>query len=93
MLISWADFRKDVRPEDIRSVLSAPLWFNTNLRDEKNLYVHNWDNSEIKTIGDLLDNTGNFYTFDRLKEIYRVRGPFLTMKISYAKYQMSGKIQ
>ena len=44
---------------------------------EKNLYVHNWDNRGIKTIGDLLDNNGNSYTFDRLKEIYRVRGTFL----------------
>ena len=44
---------------------------------EKNLYVHNWDNRGIKTIGDLLDNNGNFYTFDRLKEINRVRGTFL----------------
>ena len=44
---------------------------------EKNLYVHNWDNRGIKTIGDPLDNNGNFYTFGRLKEIYRVRGTFL----------------
>ena len=77
VLISWADFCKEVKPEDIKSVLSAPLWFNTNLRNGKNLYVHNWDNRGIKTIGDLLDNNGNFYTFDRLKEIYRVRGTFL----------------
>ena len=67
VLISWADFCKEVKPEDIKSVLRAPLWFNTNLRNGKNLYVHNWDNRGIKTIGDLLDNNGNFYTFDRLK--------------------------
>ena len=30
----------------------------------------------IKTIGDILDNNGNFYTFDALKEIYGVRGTF-----------------
>ena len=30
----------------------------------------------MKTIGDDLDNNGNFYTFDALKEIYGVRGTF-----------------
>ena len=37
VLISWADFCKEVKPEDIKSVLSAPLWLNTNLRNGKKL--------------------------------------------------------
>ena len=39
--------------------------------------MKNWDNKGIKTIGDIADNNGNFYTFDTLKEIYGVRGTFL----------------
>ena len=42
-----------------------------------NLYVNNWYSKGIKTIGDILDENGNFYTFDQLKELYRVRGTFL----------------
>ena len=61
----------------IKSILSAPLWFNSHIRNGNNLYVKNWDNKGIKTIGDVLDNNGNFYTFDTLKEIYGVRGTFL----------------
>ena len=30
-----------------------------------------------KNIGEILDDNGYFYTCDRLKEIYRVRGSFL----------------
>ena len=39
--------------------------------------MNNWYSKGIKTIGDILDDNGNFYTFDRLKEIYRVRDTFL----------------
>ena len=53
---------------------------------------YDWDSKGIKTIGGILDKNGNFYTFDRLNEIYGVRGTFLTMKTFYTKYQMSGKI-
>ena len=77
VLISWADFCREVKPEEIKSILSAPLWFNSHLGNGNNLYVKNWDNKVIKTIGDILDNNGNFYTFDTLKEIYGVRGTFL----------------
>ena len=43
VLISWAYFCKEVRSEEIKSVLSAPLWFNTYLGNGKNLQnVNNW---------------------------------------------------
>ena len=61
ILISWADFIKGVKLEEIKYVLSSPLWFNTHLRN--NLYANNWDSKRLKTIGDILDNNGNFYTF------------------------------
>ena len=43
VLISWAEFCKEVKSEEIKSVISAPLWFNTHLRNGKNLYAKNWD--------------------------------------------------
>ena len=42
--------------------------------------MNNWYSKGIKTIGDILDDNGNFYTFDQLKEIYRVKGTFLNYK-------------
>ena len=66
-----------MKSEEIKSIHSSPLCFNTHLRNGHNLYVNNWYNKGIKTIGDILDDNGNFYTFDQLKEIYRVRGTFL----------------
>ena len=77
VLISWADFCREVKSEEIKSVLSSPLWFNTHLRNGNNLYVKTGIIKGIKTIGYILDNKGNFYTFDALKEIYGVRGTFL----------------
>ena len=74
ILISWTDFCKEVKSEEIKSVLSLPLWFNTHLGNGNNLYVNNWYSKGIKTIGAILDDNGNFYTFDRLKEVYRVKG-------------------
>ena len=47
--------------------------------------MKNWDNKGIKTIGDILNNNGNFYTFDALKEIYGVRGTFLNYENIYHK--------
>ena len=35
-----------------------------------------WDSKGITT-GDILENNSNFFTFDRLKEIYGVKGTFL----------------
>ena len=69
ILISWADFCKEVKSEEIKSILSSPLWFNTHLRNGHSLYVNNWYSKGIKTLGDILDDNGNFYTFDQLKEI------------------------
>ena len=39
VLISWADFCREVKSQEIKSVLSSPLWFNTHLRNGNNLYV------------------------------------------------------
>ena len=75
ILISWADFCKEVKSEEIKSVLSSPLWLNTHLRNK--MYENNCYSKGIITIGCILDDNGNFFTFDRLKEIYRVRGTFL----------------
>ena len=52
------------------------LWFKC-WSSGNNLHVNNWDSKGIKTIEDLLDNNGNFSTFNiRLKEIYGVWGTF-----------------
>ena len=69
ILISWADFCKKVKSEEIKYVLSSPLWFNTHLRKGNNLYVNICYSKGIKTIGEILDDNGYFYTCDRLKEI------------------------
>ena len=39
--------------------------------------MNNWFSKGIITIGDILDGNGNFYTFERLKEIFRVKGTLL----------------
>ena len=49
ILISWADFCKEVKAEKIKSVLSSPLWFSTHLRNGNNLYANNWYSKGIKT--------------------------------------------
>ena len=64
-----------MKSEEIKSVLSSPLWLNTHLRNK--MYENNCYSKGIITIGCILDDNGNFYTFDRLKEIYKVRGTFL----------------
>ena len=50
---------------------------NTYLKSGNNLYVKNWDSKGTKTIGDILGNNGNLFTFDTLKELYGVRCTFL----------------
>ena len=39
--------------------------------------MNNLDSKETKAKGDTADINNNFYTFDRLEEIYGVRGTFL----------------
>ena len=48
IMISWADFCKGVKSEEIKSVLCSHIWFNTHLRNGNNLYVNNWYSKEIK---------------------------------------------
>ena len=62
ILISWTDFCKEVKSEEIKSVLSLPLWFNSHLKNGNNLYLNNWYSKGIKTVGAILDDNGNFYT-------------------------------
>ena len=37
VVISWADLCKEVKSEEIKPVLSAPLWYNTQLRNGNNM--------------------------------------------------------
>ena len=53
--------------------------------------MNNWYCKGIKTIGDILDTNGNFYTFDRLKEIYEARVTFLNYENILHKIQKEWK--
>ena len=47
ILICWADFCKEVKSEEIKSVLKSPLLFNKHLRNGNTLYVNNWYSKRI----------------------------------------------
>ena len=72
----WSDFGKVVRIENIKQILDSPLWLNGNIGSGK-LYIKDWYEKGIKSVYDLIDANGNWYEFNRLKEIYKIRGTVL----------------
>ena len=50
-------------------LLSEPLWFNPRLSKET-LYFPKWYRKGIVTIADVLDNSGNFLSVEKVKELY-----------------------
>lgn len=93
VLLSWANFCKKLKIETINSILYSPLWFNTNFINGKNLYINDWYNKGVRNINDILDENGNFYDFDILKERYGIRGTFLNYETLIHKIPNEWKTQ
>ena len=57
----------------LESVLYTPIWLNTSSK----LFYPNWFKASIHNVIDLLDNNGNFTSFEDLKRCYGISGTFL----------------
>ena len=68
----WSDFGKVVRIENIKQILDSPIWLNGNIGSGK-LYIKDWYEKGIKSVYDLIDANGNWYEFNWLKEIHKIR--------------------
>lgn len=76
-LAAWADFCKCYNTENIQFILYSPIWYNSNFKNGQNLYINDWFKKGVKTICDLLNETGEFYKFEEFKQIFGIRGTIL----------------
>ena len=72
----WAEFCRIVPVEDINQIIESPLWFNDNIGRGK-IFFKNWHDKGIRTISDILSQTGDIYTLEQLKANYSIKGTFL----------------
>ena len=73
----WSSL-SDVSPAAPEQILSQPIWYNNNMKiDKKHIYYKNWFMKGIIYINDLIDETGNFKTLDKIKEEFDINCNFL----------------
>ena len=70
-------FCKTVLIETVEDMLCSPNWFNSKFNQGQNLFIKEWYDKRIRNIVDLLDNEGNFYQYNDLKNKYNINGTFL----------------
>ena len=80
-MVKWQEFCNNVKTETTREILDASLWYNNNLRNGSNYCKYDWYRKGIRQVSDLLDEHGNFYDFDYLKDNCGVRGDFLRSSV------------
>lgn len=88
----WSEFCDFVNVETIYQILDSPLWYNRNLMQGTNYFIKNWFEKGIRRISDLLDQNGNFYTFEMFKALYDVAGTFLDYRRLIAKIPEQWKV-
>jgi uncharacterized protein YnzC (UPF0291/DUF896 family) len=76
VLEGWNLFCKKLKFNDINSIIFSPLWYNHNFANQS-LFYKNWFEKHIEVLIDIIDDNGNFYTFNQLKDIYNINGTFL----------------
>ena len=62
---SYSKFGCKLKIDETTDFLSEPIFYNANIKyDNKVLFVQDWFTNGVSKIGDLVDNNGNFLTFD-----------------------------
>lgn len=85
ILKNWTEFCNHFKIESVYQVLNSPLWYNNNLINGENFCIKDWYNKGIRQISDLIDEQGNIYSFDVLKDIFNLRGTFLDFQLLIRK--------
>ncbi len=69
----WSSiYREPIHPQ------AEPLWFNPNIKiGGETVFYKNWFNAGVQCINDLLDNEGNFYSYENFIENYELNEHFL----------------
>ena len=75
IMANWAEFCKIFPVERVSHMLESPIWYNENIGRGK-LFIKNWYDKGIRTIQDIVAETGKFYSFDDLKAMYNINGTF-----------------
>ena len=93
ILHNWAEFCNTIKIELIYHVLNSPLWYNKKLFNGGNIYIADWYEKGLRQISDLIDEQGNIYSFDVLKDMYNLRGTFLDFRALVRRIPNDWKIK
>ena len=71
-------FKKE--PENINEILNQSLWYNENIKINKQyIFLNEWDKAGIKTIRDLFSNFGILLSVQEIKNKYNLKTNFLQL--------------
>ena len=76
---AWLLLRTHEKIDSWDEYISQPLWYNKDIKiDGKSIYINQWFQKGIVHINDLITEDGNFLSFGKLQDLYKVRTNFLT---------------
>lgn len=78
-LEAWRDYIKSFKVDALHEILQSPIWYNSNISNNRIVFFKDWYNKGLRSIIDLLKDDGSFYQFDELKLKYNIRGTFLDL--------------
>ncbi len=65
------------KPKEKIKALSSPLWFNSHITTPP-IFIREWYNKGIETIGDIMDDHGNLLTQETFQDKYGIITNFIT---------------
>ena len=75
---AWISFSNNVRPETWNELLTEPIWYNIHLKvGGKPIFYKNYAEKGVLYISDLIDENGNFYDINYIKEAYQINTNFI----------------
>ena len=80
ILQSWKEFINCQKAENLSDILYSPVWFNSEIQRGQSLFYKNWYAKGIRNILDIINVNGEFFNFVDLKNIFGIRGTFLSYR-------------
>ena len=77
VLESWIQYIRSVKTDNLVKIMYSPLWDNTQINENGNYIVNEWNNKGIRNIMDIIDGNGLIYEFQELKQRYDIPGTYL----------------
>ena len=78
VIFSYQYISLKMKIKNPRNVYTMNLWYNPNIKmGNKSVHLKRWSEKAILYVGDLINQEGEFYTFNEFEQKFRIRTNFL----------------